>query len=104
FWPLAVSAAKESKNLGQCLSRARHQWEARCGLNTLEVPLSSACETESFRWFTLYLLSQLPRFVAVYNKALTEYREVHGLRSHSHPVPDLAMEDGWLEAPFWIWT
>jgi len=25
------------------------------------------------------------------------------VRSTAHPVPDLTIEDGWLEAPLWIW-
>jgi hypothetical protein len=45
----------------------------------------------------------LPRLWAVYNDSLAEYRRNHRLRSASHPVPNLAADDGWLEAPFWVW-
>jgi hypothetical protein len=52
----------------------------------------------------VYLLAHLPRLQEIYNTALAEYRRVNGLRSRSHPVPDLAMEGTWREAPFWLWT
>lgn len=51
-----------------------------------------------------HLLAQLPRFREVYNEVVREYRGAHRIRSTAHPVPDLAREGQWLEAPFWIWT
>jgi len=49
-------------------------------------------------------LANLPRFHDIYNASLAEYRQVNRVRSRSHPVPDLATDGQWLEAPFWIWT
>ena len=43
-------------------------------------------------------------FSAVYNEAVREYRRLYRIRSASHPVPDLAVEGEWQEAPFWIWS
>jgi hypothetical protein len=34
---------------------------------------------------------------------LFAYRKTNRIRSQSHPVPELATRDGWIEAPFWIW-
>ena len=48
-------------------------------------------------------MTDLPRFHADYNAGVHDYRKRHGIRSRNHPVPDLAEEDGWLEAPFWGW-
>ncbi|HUS39330.1 MAG TPA: hypothetical protein VMX74_07770, partial [Pirellulales bacterium] len=76
----------------------------RWGLDTLEIPQSKMCQLESFAWFASHLLAQLPRFVEVYNLSLAEYRRNHGVRSAAHPVPDLAMDQRWLEAPFWVWS
>ena len=39
----------------------------------------------------------------MYNETVHDYRRRHGLRSLNHPVPDLAQEGDWLEAPFWAW-
>lgn len=104
LWPLAVDASKVDANLGRCLAAARHALEFRWGLRTLELPLSVICDSPPFRWFAVHLLDLLPRFHDVYNHALREYRHVHRLRSRTHPVPELAATDGWLEAPFWLWS
>jgi hypothetical protein len=34
---------------------------------------------------------------------VADYRRANHVRSSAHPVPDLAAEGEWLEAPFWIW-
>jgi hypothetical protein len=104
FWPLAVERARKTDNLGACLAQSRHVLESAWGLNTLEVPQSRVCQSESFAWLVAHLLAQLPRFRQVYNEAVAEYRLVNRIRSAAHPVPDLAAEGAWLEAPFWIWT
>ncbi len=33
-----------------------------------------------------------------------EYRRANGIRNAAHPVPDLATDGHWLEAPLWIWS
>jgi hypothetical protein len=104
YWPLAVERAAQSENLGACLAQSRHQMEGRWGLETLEIPQSRVCETPSFAWFTVHLLAELPRLREVYNEAVSEYRRLHHIRSTAHPVPDLAMEGEWIEAPYWIWS
>lgn len=107
FWRIAREVRRRHDprtSLGWLLAEARHQLEAEFGLSTLELPLSQACDMASFRWFAVYLLAELPRLAADYNAMLAEYRLVNHVRSRSHPVPDLARDDDWLEAPFWIWT
>ncbi len=104
FWPLAVEAARENENLGQCLSRARHQWESRWGYQTLELPLSHVCRTEPFLWLLADLIARGEQLYAEYNAALALYRSVFRLRSRTHPVPDLSERDGMFELPFWVWS
>lgn len=104
FWPSAQEAARRTRKLGLALAQARHQVEAAWGAETLELPMSVACDTWSFRWFASHLLAHLPRFREHYNQALRDYRHVHGIRSRSHPVADLDLQQDWLEAPFWIWS
>jgi hypothetical protein len=103
YWPLAVARAREGARLGACLSQARHQLEATFGLATLEVPQGWLCELPAFCWFAAHLLAHLPRFQADYNAAVAGYRRVNRVRSATHPVPDLARDADWHEAPFWIW-
>ena len=104
FWPLVARRAAAGTNLGECLSQARHLQEERWGAKSLELPQSRICALPVFHRFTAHLLTELPRLRDVYNAAVAEYRQAHHVRSLAHPVPDLAADDGWLEAPFWIWN
>lgn len=104
WWPTAVEASRRTGNLGRSLAEARHRLEGRWGLSTLELPLSAACGLDAWRQFTGHLLLNLPRLQADYNSSLVDYRRVAGIRSRTHPVPQLAAEEGWREAPLWIWS
>lgn len=104
YWPRVVARSRETMNLGECLAQGRHQLEGDWGLESLEVPQSRICCLEAFHWFTAHLLAGLPRLWQVYNGAVEEYRALHHVRSANHPVPNLAADGDWLEAPFWIWT
>jgi len=103
YWPLAEARRREVGRLGAALAQSRHQLEGRWGLETLEVPQSLVCQSEPFCWFVGYLLARLPRLWEIHNEVVREYRRVHGIRSASHPVPDLHSDGVWLEAPLWVW-
>ncbi len=103
LWAEAVRRRKEGDLLGECFASARRGLERAWGCHNLEVPLGVLCRTPPFAWFACHLLAELPRFHAVYNAAVHDYRLRNGIRSLNHPVPDLAAEDGWLEAPMWGW-
>ena len=104
YWPLVVARLSEEDRLGACLAQARHQLEGLWGLDTLELPQSRVCDLPSFQRFMLMLLSRLPAFHAVYNRALGEYRRERRIRGAARPVPDLARPDDWLESPCGAWT
>ncbi len=103
LWIHAKEAMHDTRNTGEIFARARHSLEAECNLSTLEVPLSTVCESQSFYQFTLILLSDAEELHQCYNNAVHHYRLAHGIRSNSHPVPDLRSQDNWLEIPFWIY-
>jgi len=103
-WPLAVDAAKKGWPLSDCLTAARHRMEHQWGLDNLELPMSRVCDSTSFRKFFCHLVSHMPCFRELYNQVLAEYRKVNGVRSSTHPVPELKERDGWLESPFWVWN
>ncbi|MCA9127348.1 MAG: hypothetical protein KDB22_09685 [Planctomycetales bacterium] len=103
LWPDASVALDETGRPGLAIARARHQLEQRIGLQTLEVPLSHLVSTRAFARFSIQLLSELPRFQDSYNRQLKRYREAHRIRNHAHPVPALEQQDGWLEAPWWVY-
>jgi hypothetical protein len=103
FWAEAVRQAERTPLLGERLAASRRGLERAWGCRNLEVPLSHLCRTEPFAWFASHLLSDFERFHAVHNETLSEYRRINGVRSRSHPVPDLGSDGEWLEVPFWIW-
>ncbi len=103
LWPLVVERSRTSPLLADCFTAARNQLERQWGARNLELPLSRLCCQDSFLWFFSHIVAQLPRFRETYNSALAEYRQVNKIRSRTHPVPELRQQDGWQEAPFWIW-
>lgn len=104
WWPLAMERAAATGRIGLGLAQARHLAEIEWGRHNLELPQSAMCQTVAFRRFTLHLFNELPRFAVSYNDALGEYRRVHRLRNHAQPVPNLAVEGEWFQAPYWVWT
>ncbi|CAN5609612.1 hypothetical protein BH23PLA1_BH23PLA1_06740 [soil metagenome] len=102
-WPRAVALGDRTPLLWPRLALMRRAREQDWGVRNLELPLSLVCQTEGFLWFASHLLAHLPRFRVIHNEALRRYRAVYGIRSHHHPVPDLAEKADWLEAPFWAW-
>ncbi len=103
YWAEVQRQAERTDLLGQRLAAARRSLERQWGCHNLEVPVSSLCRTEPFAWFACHLLGHLPRFHAVYNACVQEYRRRYGIRSRSHPVPDLASDGSWHEVPLWAW-
>jgi hypothetical protein len=103
FWQEVLRQAGRTPLLGERFASARRAFERRWGCHNLEVPVSRVCRTEPFAWFACHLLAHLPRFHALYNDAVREYRRAHGIRSRNHPVPELTAEGDWLELPFWGW-
>jgi hypothetical protein len=104
FWADVRQALTSAHGLvGEAFAAARRLQERRWGCHNLEVPISAICASESFACFAAALLADLPRFVALYNQIVRDYRAAHGIRSSHHPVPDLASDADWLEAPLWGW-
>jgi hypothetical protein len=101
FWTDVRRRLRERPILGACFAAARRNLERHWGCHNLEVPVSAVCRTEAFAWFACHLLTDLPRFHTIYNEVVAAYRRAHGLRSRSHPVPDLGVKGAWLETPFW---
>jgi hypothetical protein len=103
FWPAVRRHAGPDGRIGAAFAAARRELERQWGCHNLEAPLSAVCAGAAFGRFAGALLGELPRFVAVHNETVDAYRARHGIRSKRQPVPDLANEDDWLEAPLWGW-
>lgn len=103
LWAYAKEAINRCGFAGCALAQARHRLEADLGLLSLEIPQSVVCRSETFAEFAMQILVDLPRFHDCYNGAADIYRHAHGIRSNAHPVPNLKQDDGWYEAPFWVY-
>jgi hypothetical protein len=103
YWVGVCRQAERTPLLGERLAAARRALERSWGCHNLEVPLSSVCCTETFAWFACHILIHLPDFHRTCNMAVQDYRRQHGIKSRNHPVPELAREGDWWEAPFWGW-
>lgn len=101
FWDEARKIAARTTSMTDRLTGARRALERRWGCHNIELPVSRF--RKSFVHFACDLLGNLPRFHAIYNECLHDYRRRHGLRSRNHPAPDLARDGDWLETPFWAW-
>ena len=78
--------------LGECFAGARRVFERAWGCHNLEVPLSAVCRTEPFAWFACHLLANLPRFHAVYNATVHDYRRQHGLPGQRIRLAQVALD------------
>jgi hypothetical protein len=101
IWPEVMRRA--AGPIGAAFAAARRLLERQWGCHNLEVPLSQVSRGEAFAWFAAALLADLPRFHRLYNGVVADYRAREHIRSRNHPVPDLAAQDDWLEAPLWGW-
>jgi len=68
----------------------------------LSLPVSRLARTGAFRRFVLSVAHQAGRFAAVHNATLATYRAHYGIRTGAQPFPDLAVEPGRIEIPFWL--
>lgn len=81
-------------------SARRIATERRWGCQNVELLVSTLSQSTACRRFAAHITANLTRFRTAYNRAVAEYRTAHGIRSKSHPVPDLALG----ELPFWEFT
>jgi hypothetical protein len=101
FWDEMRRQRKRTPILGEIVAGTRRFWERRWGCQNLEIPLGRMCATNAFQRFARHIISDLPRFHAIYNECVAEYRRRYYIRSRNHPVPDLHRDGNALEAPFW---
>ncbi len=103
LWAKTEKLLERPLPVGTILAQARHALERACGLNTLELPLSSLTSTRSFARFSLQIMHDLATFRKIYNWHRDTYRRANHVRSAAHPVPALQERAGWIEGPWWVY-
>ena len=89
---------------GLCLAAGRQALEATFGLVANDVSIGSPPFWTRFYTFAEVLLGRHRELWEIYNQELARFRLANHVRSHSHPVPDLAREGDWYEVPLWLWS
>jgi hypothetical protein len=103
FWDRAKHVRSTTSLIGEIFAASRRSFERQWGCRNLEVPISHVARTAVFAEWAASLLENLPTVHVAYNTAVADYRRRQRLRGRQHPVPDLAGDGEWLEAPFWSW-
>jgi hypothetical protein len=91
----------DSSDLAEFITFARRRYEAPAGTDYLELPVTTESRTAAFSVFLADIVRDAPRFADAYNTELAAYRERTGTRSAAQPFPDLRVEEGMVELPFW---
>ena len=103
MWNVAVNQAEKTPSTCLALTACRVAQERRWGLQNLELPLSVICQSQSFRMFAAHLIRNAAEFHNCYNRSVEDYRNLHRIRNHRHPVPNLTRSSDALELPLWYW-
>ncbi len=104
LWPNVIGALEQGWNLGEALSAARHIVERSNGLQTLELPFSRLASERSFACFVGELLTRIDAVHEAYNAARHDYRLHNKIKNRLQPLPALARDGDWFEAPFWVYS
>lgn len=95
------SAVPDAGNLAELVTFARRRYEAAAGTNYLELPVTGEAGTGAFATFVADIATRAEEFSTVHNEELAAYRTRNRLRGSARPFPDLRVENGLVELPFW---
>jgi hypothetical protein len=103
LFDICVDKAEANEDLAFCLAAARRLVEEEFGVRNLEIPVSNICDSHYFLLFFLEMVKRADEYAAIYNETLDDYRRQFEITSPSHPLPNLSLEGGVVELPFWGW-
>ncbi|MBI4280333.1 MAG: hypothetical protein HY660_17915, partial [Armatimonadetes bacterium] len=101
FAASAAAALDGAATLSDFLTGARRRYEGG-PRRYLEIGVSQMAATPAFLRFFLHIALDHARFASLYNATLDDYRQRHRLRSVAQPFPNLMVEEGRVELPFWV--
>ena len=101
FQALRARAMHES-NLPMALVAATQAVNQTLGLSHDMMPTSPLWQCEPYALFLHHALARADELAARYNAALEAYRRQEQIRDPGRPMPDLAVEEDRIEAPFWL--
>jgi hypothetical protein len=66
-------------------------------MNIPTIKLSEFIQLDSFSYFVEIISNRNPEFIERHNNSLKKYRELHKIKNHAQPIPDMIEN----ELPFW---
>ncbi len=98
-----TASSGRGATLADVTSALRAGYETEVEIENCELPVSRLAATPVFAAFVASIIREARHFAGIYNKALSDYRSRHRVRNAANPLPDLAMDEETVEAPFWVW-
>jgi hypothetical protein len=109
FKPMAGEFLAEMKRLSierpalsPQLTEAMQKLDWDLGLRHQSLIASPIFGSLPYLAITHHLLADAMKFGEIYNRALAEYRDAHGIRTPARPMPDLQILANSIEVPFWL--
>ncbi len=66
------------------------------------IRISALSETPEFRQFVMHLATRAHETASAYNAAIARYRQRNRVKTIGRPVPELLIDGGRVESPFWL--
>ena len=95
------TALPDATDLAEVVTFARRRYEATSGTDYPELPVTTMARSASFARFIVHVAGNAATFAAAYNAELEVYRNLTRTRSKVQPFPDLEIDAGSVELPFW---
>jgi hypothetical protein len=94
--------ASKTPSLSAALTASMYRMDWSLGLRHQSIVTSRLWNNEPYLSFVHHLLSNGDSFAFIYNSALGEYRQAHGIDNPGRPMPDLQISENSCEVPFWL--
>jgi hypothetical protein len=92
----------QTPSLASALTASMYRLDWSLGLRHQSILTSRLWSNEPYLAFVHHLLASADSFAGIYNQALREYREAHGIDNPGRPMPDLHISETDCEVPFWL--
>ena len=94
--------APGNKDLSSTLTLAQHATDRGLGLTHQTLVTSSLWKATAYLVYVYDICTRAEAFAGIYNQALTNFRQTHGITSPGRPMPDMASDGDCCEVPFWL--
>jgi hypothetical protein len=94
--------APRAPGLSAALTAAMYRLDYSLGLRHQSIVASHLWMSEPYLTLAHHLLAHADQYAAVYNGALGEFRQAHGIHNPGRPMPDLSVSPDRCEVAYWL--